>query len=109
MAISTIETLPPPSSSVGATEGASLPAAPEAPPALTFTRAVALLERIPGVDRRGVELILAEIGIDRTRFETAPRLAAWAGVAPGNNERAGKQWSSSTRKGNQALRAGLTP
>lgn len=43
-----------------------------------------------------------------TRFETAPRLAAWAGVAPGNNESAGKQRSSSTRKGNQALHAGLT-
>jgi hypothetical protein len=75
---------------------------------LTFTRAVELLDTIPGVDGRGAELILAEIGIDMTRFETAPRLAAWAGVAPGNNESAGKQRSSTTRKGNQALRAGLT-
>ena len=49
-------------------------------------------------DRRGAELMLAEIGIDMTRFETAPRLAAWAGVAPGNNESAGKQRSSTTRK-----------
>ena len=44
-----------------------------------------------------------------TRFATAPRLAAWAGVAPGNNKSAGTQRSSTTRKGNQALRAGLTP
>jgi transposase len=104
-ALSATETAP---SSAGATEGGSLPTAPETPPVLTFTRAVELLDTIPGVDRRGAELILAEIGIDMTRFETAPRLAAWAGVAPGNNESAGKQRSSTTRKGNQALRAGLT-
>jgi transposase len=104
-ALSADETSPP---SAGTAAGASLPAIPEAPPALTFTRAVALLDTIPGVDRRGAELIVAEIGIDRTRFGTAPRLAAWAGVAPGNNPSAGKQRSSPTRKGNQALRAGLT-
>ena len=104
-ALSATETAP---ASAGATEGGSLPTAPEAPPVLTFTRAVELLDTIPGVDRRGAELILAEIGIDMTRFETAPRLAAWAGVAPGNNESAGKHRSSTTRKGNQALRAVLT-
>src|SRR5262245_32837495 len=43
-----------------------------------------------------------------SRFETAPRLAAWAGVAPGNDESAGKQRSGKTRKGNRALRAILT-
>jgi transposase len=95
------------SAAAGAAQGASLPTAPEAPPVLTFTRAVELLDTIPGVDRRGAELMLAEIGIV-TRFETAPRLAAWAGVAPGNNKSAGKQRPSTTRKGNQALRAGLT-
>jgi hypothetical protein len=39
------------------------------------------------------------------RFETAPRLAAWAGVAPGNDESAGKQRSGKTRKGNHPLQA----
>src|SRR5262245_39528734 len=43
-----------------------------------------------------------------SRFETAPRLAAWAGVAPGNDESAGKQRSGKTRKGNRPLRAILT-
>src|SRR5256885_5301845 len=42
------------------------------------------------------------------RFETAPRLAAWAGVAPGNDESTGKQRSGKTRKGNRPLRAILT-
>jgi transposase len=85
------------------------PAAAESLPALTFVHAVELLDTIPGVDRRGAELILAEIGIDMIRFGTVSPLAAWAGLAPGNNESAGKQWSSTTRKGNEALRAGLTP
>jgi transposase len=104
-ALSADETAP---SLADAAEGVSLSATPEPPPALTFTRAVELLDTIPGVDHRGAELIVAEIGIDMTHFGTAPRLAAWAGVVPGNNESAGKQRSSRTRKGNQALRAGLT-
>lgn len=79
-----------------------------APPPLTFTRAVELLDTIPGVDHRGAEVIVAEIGVDMARFETAPRLAAWAGVAPGNDESAGKQRSGKTRKGNRPLRAILT-
>ena len=104
-ALSADETVP---TAAEAVEEISLPTAPETPPVLTFTHAVELLDTIPGVDRRGAELMLAEVGIDMTRFETASRLAVWAGVAPGNNESAGKQRSSTTRKDNQALRAGLT-
>jgi transposase len=90
-----------------------LPAVRSAPsvavsPPLTFTRAVELLDTSPGIDQRGAEVIVAEIGIDMARFETAPRLAAWAGVAPGNDESAGKQRSGKTRKGNRPLRAILT-
>ena len=77
-------------------------------PPLTFTQAVELLDTIPGIDQRGAEVIVAEIGIDMSRFETAPRLAAWAGVAPGHDESAGKQRSGKTRKGNRPLRAILT-
>ena len=51
---------------------------------------------------------MAEIGMDMSRFETAPRLAARAGVAPGNAERAGTQRSAQTRTGNRPLRAILT-
>jgi transposase len=85
-----------------------VPAPTESLLPLTFTRAVELLDTIPGVNQRGAEMILAEIGIDMTRFGTASRLAAWSGVAPGNDESAGKQRSGKTRKGNQVLRAGLT-
>jgi transposase len=85
----------------------SAPSVAVSPP-LPFTRAVELLDTIPGIDQRGAEVIVAEIGIDMSRFETAPRLAAWAGVAPGNDESAGKQRSGKTRKGNRPLRAILT-
>lgn len=89
-----------------ATASSALPLTGSTP--LTFTRAVELLDTIPGVDQRGAEVIVTEIGIDMSRFETAPRLAAWAGVAPGNDESAGKQRSGKTRKGNRSLRAILT-
>jgi transposase len=82
------------------------PASPQSP--LTFARAVSMLDTIPGVNQRGAELLVAEWGIDMTRFGSAERLSAWSGVAPGNDESAGKQRSGTTRKGNRALRAGLT-
>jgi transposase len=62
------------------------------------------LETIPGVGRRGAEIILAEIGTDMSRFPSAAHLAAWAGLAPGNNESAGKRQSGKTRKGSPYLR-----
>ena len=76
-------------------------------PPMTFLRAITLLDTIPGVNQQGAELLVAEWGIDRERFATAPRLAAWSGVAPGNHESAGIQRSGKTRKGNRALRTGL--
>jgi transposase len=94
----------------GAMREASHAAPPEAADAsMTVARAVTLLDTIPGVHQRGGELLVAEWGLDRGRFGTAARLAAWSGVAPGNDERAGKQRSGKTRPGNQALRTGLTP
>jgi transposase len=76
---------------------------------LPFPRAVSMLDTIPGVDQRGAELLVAEWGTAMTRFGTAARLAAWTGVAPGNDERAGQQRSGKTRQGHRALRTGLTP
>ena len=87
--------------------GIGAPALPGSAP-LTFTRAVELLDTMPGIDQRGAAVIVTAIGMDMSRCETAPRLAAWAGVAPGNDERAGKQRSGKTRKGNRTLRAILT-
>jgi transposase len=68
-----------------------------------FEEAVALLDTIPGVARQTAENIVAEIGTDMSRFPTANHLASWAGVAPGNNESAGKKRSGKVKKGNKPL------
>jgi transposase len=72
-----------------------------------FEEVVRLLDTIPGVSRQTAEVIAAEIGTDMSRFPTDAHLASWAGVAPGNNESAGKRRSGKTRKGNKALGAAL--
>ena len=72
-----------------------------------FEEAVTLLDTIPGVGRETAEVIVSEIGTDMSRFPSANHLASWAGVAPGNNESAGKRRSGKTRKGNQVLCAAL--
>lgn len=72
-----------------------------------FQSAVTLLDTLPGVDRQLAIAIVAEIGIDMSRFPSDRHITAWAGVAPGNNETGGKQRSGKTRKGNKYLRRAL--
>lgn len=72
-----------------------------------FEEAVALVDTIPGVAQTAAEITVSEIGPDMSRFESAAHLAAWAGVAPGNNESGGKRRSGKTRKGNRALGVAL--
>lgn len=73
-----------------------------------FEAAVELLDTIPGIARHTAEIIVSEIGTDMSRFPSADHLAAWAGLAPGNHESAGKQHSGRTRQGNKALKVALT-
>jgi transposase len=73
----------------------------------SFEEAVGLLDTIPGVARHTAEMLIAEIGTDMSRFPSADHLAAWAGVAPGHHESAGKRASGKTRKGNRFLRTTL--
>lgn len=72
--------------------------------ALTWKQAVELLDTIPGVNQRAAEGILAEIGLDMSRFPSANHLASWAGMGPGNHESAGKRLSGKARKGSPWLR-----
>ncbi len=65
------------------------------------------LDGIPGVGRDVAEVIVAEIGTDVGVWGRAERLAAWCGVAPGNNESAGKRRSGKVRPGNKWLRSML--
>lgn len=73
-----------------------------------YDEAAKAIETIPGIGRISAEQIIAEIGTDMSRFPTAGHLCAWAGVAPGNNESAGKQKRGKSRKGNKTLKKTLT-
>ena len=70
---------------------------------LTWNTAVALLDTIPGVNRRVAEVMLAEMGLDMSQFPTANHLASWAGLAPGNHQSGGRRYSGRTTKGNKSL------
>jgi transposase len=59
------------------------------------------------VSKRAAEVLIAEIGVDMTRFPTPGHLSSWAGMCPGNNESAGKHHSGKTRKGDPWLRGAL--
>jgi transposase len=74
---------------------------------LPFKEALELLDTIPGVGIRTAEEVLAETGINMSRWPTAAHLVSWAGLAPGDNESAGKRKSTKTRKGNKHIRAAL--
>ena len=67
--------------------------------AARFRLLIGLLCKVPGVSKLSAVSILAEIGIDMSRFPTAGHLVAWAGMCPGQNESAGKRKSSRLRKG----------
>ena len=69
-----------------------------------FDDALRRLDAIPGINTRAGQCIIAEIGIDMTRFATAHHLASWAGLCPGNNESAGKRRSGKTNFGNHNLK-----
>ena len=68
-----------------------------------FSEARDRLDTITGVGKRSAECIIAEIGVDMSRFPTAAHLASWAGVCPGNNITGGKQRSGRTTHGSRWL------
>jgi transposase len=57
--------------------------------------------RISGVGPLGAQVIIGEIGDDMQNFPSADHLTSWVGVAPGNNESAGKSKNVGIRKGNK--------
>jgi transposase len=72
-----------------------------------FEEEIALLDGITGVGPRTAEALVAEVGVDLSRFPSADHLTSWAGLAPGSKESAGKRKGGKTRKGSPWLRAVL--
>jgi transposase len=69
-----------------------------------FKETLERVDGIPGMGRRTAEDVLAEIGVDMSRFASASQLASWARLCPGNNESAGKRKAGTTGHGNPWLR-----
>ncbi len=63
------------------------------------------LDEIPGVGLEVAQGILAELGIDMSRFPNHAHVVSWAGLAPGKNESAGRNRSAKIPKGNKHLKA----
>jgi transposase len=72
-----------------------------------FERPIQLLDSIPGIDETAAYAILAEISQSMVSFPTAQHICAWAGLAPGNNQSAGKKKKQRITQGNNYLKTML--
>ncbi len=68
-----------------------------------YAQALDAIDEIPGIARRGAQVIPAEIGLNMDRFPSAAHLCSWAGVSPEHHQSAGK------RKHGRALCCTLLP
>jgi transposase len=69
-----------------------------------FERPIEILDSIPGIDLTAAYAILAEISSNMSSFPTAQHICAWAGLAPGNNQSAGKKKKQRVIQGNNYLK-----
>ena len=65
------------------------------------------LQTIPGVEERTATSLIAEIGTDMSKFETANHLSAWSGMRPRNDESNKKFKSRRITHGNIYLRKNI--
>jgi transposase len=73
-----------------------------------FAAAAIRLDEIPGIGPTAAAAIIAEIGLDMSRFPTAGHLCSWAKFSPGINSSAGKsKGNGSTGHGNRYLARSL--
>jgi len=68
-----------------------------------WDRQLELLRTIPGVGVVTSQVFISETGADMSRFGSPQRLSAWAGLAPGMHESAGKRMPAGSRPGNKWL------
>lgn len=70
-----------------------------------FRNQIGLLDGIPGINELVATDVIAEIGTDMSRWATHRKLAAMAGVCPGNYISAGKRLKNRSRRGNPYLKS----
>lgn len=73
----------------------------------TNLAAIERLDEIPGISRLTAQVILAEVGLDMTRFPTANHLAAWAKLTPRTIQSGARHRAGKTGKGNPYLKGVL--
>jgi transposase len=76
-------------------------------PAAVLLPALDRLDEVPGIGRRGAQIILAEIGLDMTRFPTAGHLVSWAKLCPATIQSGAKTRNGKTGKGDPYLKGVL--
>lgn len=72
-----------------------------------FRQAAELLSTMPGMSAVASHVVVAEIGIDMSRFKTPGHLLSWACLCPRNDESAGKRRSTRLRRGGKWLKTTL--
>ncbi|MFC0101293.1 transposase, partial [Micromonospora marina] len=65
------------------------------------------LAEIPGINTESAQLIIAEIGLDMTRFPTAGHLVSWAKLSPRTIQSGTSLTAGGTGKGNPYLKGAL--
>lgn len=68
-----------------------------------FAQAAAALDDIPGINRAAAAAIIAEIGVDMSRFPTPAHLCSWAGFAPVSHDSASRSGRRRTGQGSRYL------
>jgi transposase len=65
-----------------------------------YNHVIELLKDIPGLNVKSIEDPVAETGLDMSVFPNEKHLCSWVGIAPGNNESAGKKkkWAHNPRQ-----------
>ena len=73
-------------------------------PGAAVVPALARLDEIPGISQAGAHVILAETGLDMSRFPTAGHLVSWAKLSPRTIQSGARNRSGKTGKGNPYLK-----
>lgn len=61
--------------------------------AASYAGAIAIIQSVPGIRQLSALAIFSEIGADMSKFHSDRHLCSWAGLAPANDQSAGKKKS----------------
>jgi transposase len=80
---------------------------PDGPPDPVTLSALRRLAEIPGIGATTAQVIIAEVGLDMSRFPTPDHMVSWAKLCPRIKQSASKSRTAPVGKGNPYLRAAL--